>query len=133
MVVTKEVNQLAKRSLFPTTKATIFLPVKMKEDFLNALTQEGIDPSTFLISSTHRWVEEMEQKIREGRVKKVPTEYVRRENKEEMTQIQVVISETLKKRLDHCLEYTPETRNELWVNWIQDFINAVQKKNPSSK
>lgn len=127
MVVTKEVNQLAKRSLFPTTKVTIFLPVRMKEDFLNALTREGIDATTFLISSTHRWVEEMEQKIREGSVQKVRTEYVRRNNKE-MTQIQVVISETLKKRLDHCLEYTPDTRNELWVNWIQDFINAVQKK-----
>lgn len=128
MIVTKEVNQLAKRSLFPTTKVTIFLPVRMKEDFLNALTREGIDATTFLISSTHRWVEEMEQKIREGRVQKVRTEYVRRNNKEEMTQIQVVISETLKKRLDHCLEYVPDTRNELWVNWIQDFINAVQKK-----
>lgn len=103
MVVTKEVNQLAKRSLFPTTKVTIFLPVRMKEDFLNALTREGIDATTFLISSTHRWVEEMEQKIREGSVQKVRTEYVRRNNKE-MTQIQVVISETLKKRLDHCLE-----------------------------
>lgn len=119
---------MARRYSFPTTRATIFLPVKMKKDFLNALSQEGIDQSTFLISSTHRWVGEMERKIWEGKVKKVPTEYVRRKKKEQMTQIQVVISETLKKRLDHCLEYTPKTRNELWVNWIQEFIDAVQQK-----
>jgi hypothetical protein len=122
IVIKKEENQLAKRSLFPTTKVTIFLPTRVKEDFFNVLAREGIDPTTFLISSTYQWVEEMEQKIREGKVKKVPTEYVRRESKEQMTQIQVVISKTLKQRLDRCLEYTPDTRNELWVNWIQKFV-----------
>lgn len=122
IVIKKEENQLAKRSLFPTTKVTIFLPTRVKEDFFNVLAREGIDPTTFLISSTYQWVEEMEQKIREGRVEKVKTEYVRRNSKEEMTQIQVVISKKLKQRLDRCLEYTPDTRNELWVNWIQKFV-----------
>lgn len=107
----------------PSVRVTIFVPMTLRESFNKRLAREGINQSTFLVFSTYQWVKEMEQKIREGKVQKVPTRYVRRKTKEPKVEIQVAMSETLKKRLDYCLQFIPDTLNELWVKWIMEFVN----------